>query len=202
MKRSWVMVFIAAVLGLSAHSAETGDASFYAGKFQGRLTANGEVFDTKKLTAAHKTLPFNTIVEVENLQNGETVLVRINDRGPFVEGRVIDLSRAAAAAIGMVAQGIAKVSVEVVSLGDGATYHNTAPNRYGTTIIQVASFRDIGNAERTKRLLENEGFPVRFEIVGNEYTRVTIPDVRREDLLVAKAKLRKLGFFNVLLRQQ
>ncbi len=73
-----------------------GLASWYGGKFQGRQTANGKIFATNKLTAAHKTLPFGTIVRVTNLENGKTSLVRINDRGPFVEGRIIGLSRAEA----------------------------------------------------------------------------------------------------------
>ncbi|UQZ88982.1 hypothetical protein C4J81_07145 [Deltaproteobacteria bacterium Smac51] len=80
---------------------ETGLATWYGGKFHGRKTANGEKFNTRKLTAAHKTLPFNTMVEVTNLSNNRTVIVRINDRGPFSDKHVIDLSRAAADAIGM-----------------------------------------------------------------------------------------------------
>ncbi len=93
---------------------EVGFASWYGGKFQGRQTANGERFDTKKLTAAHKTLPFGTFVRVTNLENNLSVEVRINDRGPFIEGRIIDLSRAAADVIGMAGKGIALVKVEPV----------------------------------------------------------------------------------------
>lgn len=90
---------------------QTGKASYYADKFDGRKTANGEIFSQKKLTAAHRTLPFGTMVTVKNLANGKTVTVRINDRGPFAENRLIDLSRAAANAIDMVKQGV--VSVEI-----------------------------------------------------------------------------------------
>lgn len=90
---------------------QTGKASYYADKFDGRKTANGEIFSQKKLTAAHRTLPFGTMVIVKNLANGKTVTVRINDRGPFAENRIIDLSRAAANAIDMVKQGV--VSVEI-----------------------------------------------------------------------------------------
>ncbi|MBN1685612.1 MAG: septal ring lytic transglycosylase RlpA family protein, partial [Spirochaetales bacterium] len=89
---------------------EKGIASYYAGKFQGRLTANGEIFDTNRFTAAHKTLPFNTIVKVINDRTGDSVLARINDRGPFVEGRIIDLSRAAADTIDMVGIGLEQVT--------------------------------------------------------------------------------------------
>jgi rare lipoprotein A len=92
----------------------TGIASYYADKFDGRKTANGEIFNQKLLTAAHKTLPFGTIVRVTNLRNNKQVVVRINDRGPFIEGRVIDLSLAAAREIDMVRDGIVKVKVEII----------------------------------------------------------------------------------------
>ncbi|MFP4368554.1 MAG: septal ring lytic transglycosylase RlpA family protein [Bacteroidota bacterium] len=95
--------------------AFTGYASFYADKFHGRQTSNGEIFDQNKLTAAHKTLPFNTKVKVVNLRNSRTVTVRINDRGPFVGGRIIDLSKEAARQIGMINDGVVKVRVEVLN---------------------------------------------------------------------------------------
>ena len=95
--------------------SQTGYASWYGGKFQGRPTASGEIFDTNKLTAAHKRLPFGTWVKVTNLTNGKSVVVRINDRGPFVKGRIIDLSRAAAEQIEMLGSGVAKVGISVIS---------------------------------------------------------------------------------------
>ncbi|MCB4362171.1 septal ring lytic transglycosylase RlpA family protein [Hydrogenophaga taeniospiralis] len=88
---------------------ERGMASWYGQQFQGRRTASGEPFDMHALTAAHKTLPFGTRVRVRHLGSGQEVVVRINDRGPFAKGRVIDLSRAAAAAIGLVQSGTAQV---------------------------------------------------------------------------------------------
>ncbi len=91
---------------------ETGKASYYADKFNGRKTANGEVFRNRKKTAAHKTLPFGTIVKVTNLRNGRSVKVRINDRGPFVAGRHIDLSKKAARKIGMVQEGVGNVKMQ------------------------------------------------------------------------------------------
>jgi rare lipoprotein A len=112
--------------GISA-AEETGYASWYGGKFHGRLTANGETFDTNKLTAAHKTLPFGTVVEVTNLSNGESVQVRINDRGPFVEGRIIDLSRAAAREIDMLGSGVARVSLTVLRRPDGSRPERRRP---------------------------------------------------------------------------
>ena len=93
---------------------QTGTASFYGGKWHGRKTANGEIFDTYKLTAAHKTLPFGTRVRVTNLSNGKSVVVRINNRGPYGKGRVIDLSQAAFSKIENMSKGLTKVKLEIV----------------------------------------------------------------------------------------
>lgn len=91
-----------------------GLASWYGRDFNGHLTASGEVYDMYEMTAAHKTLPLQTVVKVHNLENGKTITVRINDRGPYVAGRVIDLSRKAARALGMRDDGTAKVRLEVL----------------------------------------------------------------------------------------
>jgi len=91
-----------------------GLASYYGRKFHGRRTASGERYDMKAMTAAHPALAFGSRVEVTNLKNGRTVQVRINDRGPFIKGRIIDLSYAAAKRIGMLSQGVVKVSVRTV----------------------------------------------------------------------------------------
>lgn len=90
---------------------EIGKASYYAHKFHGRKTASGERYNKNDLTAAHPKLPFNTIVHVVNLQNGKSVDVRINDRGPFIKGRIIDLSYAAAKQVGMIRDGVVKVKI-------------------------------------------------------------------------------------------
>lgn len=92
-----------------------GSASWYGAKFHGRRTANGERFDMYKHTAAHKSLPFGTKVRVTNRRNGKSVIVRINDRGPFVGSRIIDLSRGAAGAVDMIGTGIAPVIIEIMS---------------------------------------------------------------------------------------
>ncbi len=93
---------------------ETGKASFYAMKYQSRKTASGERFDQSANTAAHKKLPFGTKVKVTNIKNGKSVIVRINDRGPFVSGRIIDLSRSAFSSIGNTSAGVIDVKIEVV----------------------------------------------------------------------------------------
>jgi rare lipoprotein A len=115
MKLSCCSILLLVIFSLGACSpkiSQTGKASYYADKFNGRKTANGETFRNSKLTAAHKTLPFGTRVRVTNLSNGRSVRVRINDRGPFVAGRIIDLSKKAAKKIDMVNAGVQEVKVK------------------------------------------------------------------------------------------
>jgi rare lipoprotein A len=118
-----ILLFL--LLSLSIHivhgQIQTGKASFYADKFEGAPTASGEKYRHKKLTAAHKTLPFGTRIKVTNLANNKTVEVIVNDRGPYVDGRIVDVSKSAAEELGFVNQGLADVSVEVVDAGDGKT---------------------------------------------------------------------------------
>ncbi len=118
------------VFGCSSGSRTTGAgyeyelegfASYYADDFHGKRTSSGETFDMYALTAAHRELPFNTIVRVTNLENNRTVQVRINDRGPFKEGRVIDVSFKAALELGLIAKGSAPVRIEIVELGSHST---------------------------------------------------------------------------------
>jgi rare lipoprotein A len=105
-------VLICLLYACSPKLSQTGKATYYADKFNGRKTASGERFKNSKRTAAHRTLPFGTIVRVTNLKNGKTVKVRINDRGPFVAGRIIDVSKKAAKRIGLDKQGIATVKIK------------------------------------------------------------------------------------------
>ena len=110
------LVFISTVsillCGCSPKISQTGKASYYAKKFNGRRTASGQKFRNSRLTAAHRTLPFGTKVTVINLRNGKSVKVKINDRGPFVSGRIIDLSRRAARKIGMLDDGVGTVKIK------------------------------------------------------------------------------------------
>lgn len=96
----------------------TGISSYYADDFHGKLTANGEIYDMYGLTAAHKTLPLNTIVRVTNLDNNKSLILRINDRGPYVKGRILDCSYGAALKLGFIAKGTTKVKIEVIEFGD------------------------------------------------------------------------------------
>ena len=100
----------------SKQRLERGKATWYGGKFQGRKTASGERFDKRALTAAHKTLPFGSVVRVTNLANQRSVVVRVNDRGPYGKGRVIDVSEAAARKLRMINAGVVPVTVEIIKL--------------------------------------------------------------------------------------
>jgi rare lipoprotein A len=112
-----------------------GVASWYGEEFAGRTTANGEIFDPLQFTAAHRTLPFGTVVEVTNPRTGQSVRVRVNDRGPYIGGRVIDLSYAAAQQIGLIEPGIGEVDIAVVKVGSG---EREPPAPLEVTIAAVA----------------------------------------------------------------
>ena len=101
-----------------------GISSYYAEDFHGKLTANGEVYDMYGLTAAHKTLPLNTIVRVTNINNEKSLILSINDRGPFVKGRILDCSYGAAKKLDFLANGTTKVRIEVIEWGDGVYMHH------------------------------------------------------------------------------
>ncbi|CAN5223904.1 septal ring lytic transglycosylase RlpA family protein [soil metagenome] len=122
---------------------QSGVASWYGSKFHGKSTANGETYNMNDFTAAHRTLPFNTVVKVENMDNGKSVVVRINDRGPYVGNRVIDLSRRAAREIDMENAGTANVQIHLVEDGDRPVTDRQVTNKE-TYTVQLASF----NSER------------------------------------------------------
>jgi len=126
---------------------EEGLASWYGPRFQGQLTASGEIFDMYKLTAASRTLPLNVYVKVTNLNNNRSTVVKINDRGPFVQGRIIDLSYEAAKRIGMLQAGVVPVRITVVS----PNYYLLAANEKFT--IQVGAFTDFKNASDYRNYL-------------------------------------------------
>lgn len=99
---------------IAAHHKNIGMASYYAKNFHGKKTANGEIYNRNKLTAAHRWFPFNSMIKVTNLKNNRSVIVRINDRGPFVKNRIIDLSEAAAKKLDMIHKGVAKVRIDIL----------------------------------------------------------------------------------------
>lgn len=138
---------------LKAAEGETGIASWYGYPYHGRPAADGEIYDMEKLTAAHRTLPFGTWVRVTNLGNAKSVDVRITDRGPFVDGRIIDLSKAGARAIDMLGPGTARVRLNIVQ----------SPANLGPALfaVQVGAFQDQGRARSLRDSLVGSYNPVR-----------------------------------------
>jgi rare lipoprotein A len=151
---------------------QKGQASFYADKFHGRITANGEAYDQNLLTAAHLTLPFGSYVKVTNIDNNMSVVVRINDRGPFVQGRIIDLSKKAAESLDFVQKGLARVKIEIINpetdvntiqieevpgVDEDEFYRmevsRTQPAGYG---VQIGSFKELVNLMRLTEKLSNK----------------------------------------------
>jgi rare lipoprotein A len=165
-------------------AVQEGEASWYGPGFAGRTTSNGEIFDPAEMTAAHRTLPFGTRVRVTNLETGSSVEVRINDRGPFKAGRIIDLSRAAADRIGMLASGVARVRVEVVSGTPGATRLATMRDLVG---FEVRSALHAPGQLLVLRSDRSSG-PVLVRVVEGE-----VPLELQADLLVADELLAALG---------
>lgn len=166
---------------------ERGIASWYGDPYHGRQSANGEVYDMNQMTAAHRTMPFGTWVQVDNETNGKSTKVRITDRGPFVNDRIIDLSRKAAQEISLIGPGIAKVKLTVIEAPKGEVVE-----KYG---VQVAAWEDKRRAESLKdslrekfgqtKIVEKEGSPMLYRVIVGEGTR--------EEAQALARKLREQG---------
>ena len=182
------------VLDSSDGFRETGIASWYGRDFHGKETSSGEVYDMHELTAAHKTLPIPTWVEVTNLDNGRQVIVKVNDRGPFVDGRIIDLSQRAAEELDMIRKGTARVQVRALGspvpeavLADSRTDDAARPSRGFSLIsaaeadavngddrafrplyVQVGAFADRNNAARLVDRLKDQGFGDSFVLTTGQ----------------------------------
>jgi rare lipoprotein A len=166
---------------------KVGFASWYGDPYHGRHTSNGEIYNKFKLTAAHRTLPFDTLVKVNNLENGKSVKVRINDRGPFVENRIIDLSYAAAQRIAMDRAGIAKVRLAVLK----------TISESPVLTIQIGSFKEKVNAEKLKKQLSRYYRNIAIEpsyAAGDRYFRVLVGQFSQRSL--AEKALRDLQVRN------
>ena len=172
---------------------EIGIASWYGPGFHGRKTASGEFYNMYKLTAAHKTLPLGTYVRVINLENGKSVVVKINDRGPFVPGRIIDLSYAAAKRIGMLKKGTAKV--KLIALGRRVDHHYRQENyEKGRFYVQVGAFKNKLNAYRFKhKLLRKYGIKARGVKLEGYYRVLAGPVFSYTSAKAYRKKLRRLG---------
>ncbi|OGR05443.1 MAG: hypothetical protein A2511_11320 [Deltaproteobacteria bacterium RIFOXYD12_FULL_50_9] len=164
---------------------ETGIASWYGGEFHGRKTANGETFNMHEMTAAHKTLPMHTLLLVRNLENSRETVVRVNDRGPFVKARIVDLGLAAASDLGITGAGTARV--QITALGEAVTVirGTNKSERFlphqdftaGEFYVQIGSFVNPDNAERLKEKMLAQGRPAviqQFERDAKVFHRVQV----------------------------
>ncbi len=181
-----------------------GTASWYGGKFIGRKTANGEIFTSRSLTAANKTLPFNTRVLVTNLNNDRSVVVRINDRGPYVGHRIIDLSYAAAKTIDMIGTGTAPVRLEIVRPGEDMSTRESS-FKPGTYYLQVGLFSVKENAEALRSRLSSSFANTMIDpytMGSRTYYRVlTGPFEDRIATYIEADKLKDLGYVVVVNRR-
>lgn len=176
--------------------SEEGIASWYGGGdgFDGKPTASGEIFDASRLTAAHRELPLGTVVDVTSLDNGRTVRVRINDRGPFVQGRIIDLSQAAAREIAMLGPGTGRVRIVLVTPGVETELFSAT----GQWAVQVGSFAERPRADRHADRIRAAGYAVYFEPYQG-LTRVKVgPLGSRADAEAALASLEAAGFEGIV----
>ena len=185
---------------------EEGFASWYGSECHGKPTASGEVYDMYAMTAAHKTLPLGTYVKVTHQKTGKTIIVRVNDRGPFVSGRIIDLSCTGARELGSAQTGIAPVRVEAVQVTTGQmvgqnTYWKLEPVqsfRYGQFAIQIGSFKEPENANRLCSKMSKAYKSIQvvpFAYRGSSFYRVQVGAYK--DLMVAgqeQERLRRQGF--------
>jgi rare lipoprotein A len=171
-------------------------ASWYGGDdgFEGKPTASGEIYDSSQMTAAHRELPLGTVVDVTNLDNGKSVRVRVNDRGPFLKGRVLDLSQEAAKRLDVIGPGVAPVRIEVVSVGQRSGPVSPA----GPWSVQIGSFAQPERAARHAERAQAAGKPVYLEPY-NGLSRVKVgPFATREEAQAALAELEGLGFEGIV----
>ncbi len=197
--RTLLLLSLLQLVALSVFSqVQTGKASFYADKFEGSPTASGEKYKHNKLTAAHKTLPFGTKVKVTNLSNNESVEVTINDRGPYVENRVIDLSKSAAEKLGFVNQGIADVKLEVIDAGDGKS---TSPS--GTIDHVTVEEREFYDFEISR--LNPKGFGVQIgtyqELVNMMRLSENLKNSYKKKVTIQVKILNGVKFYGIILGQ-
>lgn len=204
----WAVLLVPTLWG----QAESGLASWYGDAFHGRRTASGEYFDQHDFTAAHKTLPFGTFVEVTDLATDRKVVVRINDRGPFVSGRILDLSRAAAESLRMTDRGVIRISLRVVSAPETATTEATEPEAgtpsvtlepvpIGGPAVQVGSFSSRVRAESFAARFKtfNPPFASYVQPSGNLY-RVLIAAPSEQVAAEILDKVKALGFPDAFVR--
>ena len=191
-----------------AGAFQTGVASWYGADFHGRRTSNGEIYDKEKLTCAHRSLAFGSYVLVRNLDNGSSVVVRVNDRGPFAKDRIIDLSEAAARIVGMIPTGTARVSLTLIPKEEALAWKGgplagaeaspdaspfAAVPADARVRIQVASYSAPANAKATLERLAASGLSATIESSGGHY-RVLFLDLSPTEARAVAQKLDGLGY--------
>ncbi len=220
-----LILFLGASVFSSVYKSEV-TASYYAEKFHGKKTSNGEIFNMYSYTCAHKSLPFNTVLKVTNLSNGKTVNVRVNDRGPFVQNREIDLSKAAAVKLDMIKTGTAKVKLEIVSLGKNTKasaqtarkanammgVSSSSEKKTKKTVfassknnlwdVQLGAFESKANAKILAQKLLKAGFEDVVFQTGGGVVRVAIRRVSDEKLPSVEKKLNENGYFEYTVKKR
>jgi rare lipoprotein A (peptidoglycan hydrolase) len=179
---------------------ETGLASWYGVPFHGRLTASGERYDMEAMTAAHKTLPFGSLVLVRCLDTGLSVEVRINDRGPFVAGRIIDLSAAAGRALGLESRGLARVELRVLSWPLGAPPATAGAPPPGLR-VQLASYASERRAADFAAAVGGSGLAAAVERAASGHYRVVLPARDRSHAAELLAAARARGFSDAFVKE-
>jgi rare lipoprotein A len=182
------------VLESSNNYVQRGTASWYGTKFHGRRTSSGEPYDLRLATAAHKTLPLPTYAEVTNLENGRKVIVKINDRGPFKDGRLIDLSYGAALRLDMTGTGTAPVEVRVIDT-QGLQFAATEPDKISETWLQVGAYGERDGAEDVaRRLTKAKLKPVSIQSSQNMFRVWLGPYASNNEINSIIEKAVELGF--------
>lgn len=191
MKKLFFISFLLNLFFLLYSFEQSGVASWYGPNFHGKLTANGEIFNTYDYTAAHKTLPFGSIVRVISLENNSEAIVRINDRGPFKKDRIIDLSQAAADKLGVLKHGTMNVRLVLLETGNNK-YHRYHTDKYE---IRVASFSNYDNAVALASKLKDKKISVRLKEANLDktYYRLLIDDLNYSELQLYRVKLHDAG---------
>ncbi len=196
--KTFFAVFLLFLCYCAMGQTQTGKASFYADKFEGRTTASGDKYRHNKLTAAHKTLPFGTKVKITNLVNNQSVEVIINDRGPYVDGRIVDLSKSAAEQLGFINLGLTEVKLEVVDAGDGKGKTQSIP--IDQVSVDEKEFYDLAVAR-----LQPKGFGVQIgtyqELVNLMRLSENLKNSYKKKVTVQVKVLNGVKYYSIILGQ-
>lgn len=185
-----------------AGAEQRGLASWYGHPYHGRRTASGEVYDMHRMTAAHRTLPFGTWIEVENLNNGRAVQVRVNDRGPFVDGRIVDVSRAAAVKVDGIAAGVFPARLRVVR-PPSASAPAEPGAAAGAYSVQVGAFAEEARAASVRQALAEAGIDATVHRVEGDrvlYRVRTAAFATRDEAQAQADRLARLGYSPLIVR--